>query len=182
MFGELPKIFERNFVVGYVLPSALYLLLSLGFTHDADLWKFLTTSDGASFAVVAFAMGVVLLAANRSITRILEGYGRLNPAKLMTWIQRWRFRRLCKQLEATKNEFLSYRDRSLQVPEKVRRRGGELETRLVEHYPNEERLVLPTAFGNCVRAFECYPLVMYKLRIIEGWTGWSLLSLRNSWT
>jgi len=35
VFGDLPKIFDRNFVVGYVLPSALFLLLSLGFTHKA---------------------------------------------------------------------------------------------------------------------------------------------------
>ncbi len=169
MFGELPKIFERNFVVGYVLPSALFLLVSLGLTHHADLGKLLTIADGASFAVVAFAVGVVLLAANRSITRLLEGYGALDRVRLMTRFRRWRFNRLREQLDATRNEFRSYGDKS-KVPAEVKRRGLELETRLIERYPDKEGLVLPTAFGNCVRAFECYPVVMYKLKIVEGWT------------
>jgi hypothetical protein len=170
MFGELPKIFERNFVVGYVLPSALFLLLSLGLTHDVDLRTFLTTSDGASFAVVAFGLGVLLLAGNRTITRLLEGYGPLSWIRIMTWIQRWRFNRLIARLKVVKNEARGYKARGEDIPEEVGKLGEKLETRLVERFPYEERLVLPTAFGNCVRAFESYPDVMYKVEIIEGWS------------
>ncbi len=169
MFGDLPKIFERNFVVGYVLPSALFLLLSLGFTHNGNLWDFLTTSDGASFAVVAFALGIMLLALNRSITRILEGYGKLNPARLMIWLQRWRFKRLREKLKAANKEYHRY-SKPEDVPEELEQRRQRLMTRLVERYPNEKGLVLSTSFGNCLRAFESYPNVMYKLEIIEGWT------------
>jgi hypothetical protein len=168
MFGELPKIFDRNFVVGYVLPSALFLLLSLGFTHDADLGKLLTTSDGASFAVVAFVLGVTLLAANKTIMRILEGYGP-NPARLLVPIQRWRFERTRRQLEDAETKYLSYPAGGTR-PEKLRRRSELLARRLAECYPHEARLILPTSFGNCVRSFESYSTAIYKFRIIEGWT------------
>jgi hypothetical protein len=170
MFGELPKIFERDFVVGYVLPSALFLLLSLGFTHQGDLWDFLTTSDGASFAVMAFALGIFLLAINRSIIRTLEGYGRLNPARLMTWFYRRRFRRLEERLKAANKKYLEHTNNSEKIPEKLDLLRQHLMTKLVERYPHDKSLVLPTSFGNCIRAFESYPTVMYQLEIIESWT------------
>lgn len=169
MFSELPKIFDRNFIVSYVLPSAAFLAFSLGFTHDADLAKIPTTWDGAAFAVAAFVIGIVALAANRSITRLLEGYGHLNPARIILRFQRWRFRRLNENIRRADDEFRRYRDRKIKIPDKLDVRRLRLMTRLAERYPDDEKLVLPTAFGNAVRAFECYPRVMYKLDVIEGW-------------
>jgi hypothetical protein len=40
---------------------------------------------------------------------------------------------------------------------------------LVERFPDEEHLLLPTSFGNTLRAFEIYPRVMYGLEAIDGW-------------
>jgi hypothetical protein len=168
MFGELPKILDRNFVVGYVLPASVFLAV-LASSHHVDLSKILTTLNGASFAAAAFALGVVLLAANRSITRLLEGYGRSNPARLMTPIQRWRFRRLDNKLDKADEEYRNYVTRKVDIPKELDRRGIRLMTRFAERWPDDENLVLPTSFGNALRAFECYPYVMYKLRIIEGW-------------
>jgi hypothetical protein len=40
---------------------------------------------------------------------------------------------------------------------------------LAESFPDHEDFVLPTAFGNALRAFEVYPRVMYGLESIDGW-------------
>ena len=36
-------------------------------------------------------------------------------------------------------------------------------------FPDEEAWLLPTSFGNTIRAFEVYPRVMYGLDAIPGW-------------
>ena len=41
---------------------------------------------------------------------------------------------------------------------------------LAQRYPDEESFVLPTAFGNALRAFEVYPRVMYGFESIDGWS------------
>src|SRR5712692_4078105 len=41
---------------------------------------------------------------------------------------------------------------------------------LAERFPPEEDQLLPTAFGNTIKAFETYPDVMYGFDAIEGWT------------
>jgi len=39
-----------------------------------------------------------------------------------------------------------------------------------ERFPDKEYYLLPTSFGNIVRAFEVYPRVMYGLDAIPGWS------------
>lgn len=40
---------------------------------------------------------------------------------------------------------------------------------LAERFPDRKSYVLPTRFGNTIRAFEQYPMVVYKCDTIEGW-------------
>lgn len=169
MFGEIPKIFDRNFVVGYALPSACFLAVSLGFTHNGDIAKIMTTWDGAAFLVAAFLIGIVLLAANRLIMRMLEGYAPFHPARILKPVQRWRFRHLRKRIKEADDKYLDYQNKRMTIPAKVHSERQRLNSRLVERYPDEERYVLPTVFGNTMRAFERYSRVMYKFDLIEGW-------------
>jgi hypothetical protein len=41
--------------------------------------------------------------------------------------------------------------------------------RLAEEFPDQEDWLLPTPFGNIIRAFEVYPRVMYGIESIQGW-------------
>ena len=180
MIGDLPKIFDRNFVVGYLLPSAVYLAFSLGIVHCRSL---LNPTDmvpsppaGVMFFIFAFALGIVLLTLNRIIIRILEGYDRFNPVRLMMLVQRGRFRRLCKELEDADKKFTDIKakmdqsDKKNSALEVVMAERSRLMLELAEHYPDKEESLLPSRFGNAVRAFESYPLEMYGLDAIEGWT------------
>lgn len=44
-----------------------------------------------------------------------------------------------------------------------------LKLEIVESFPDQERWLLPTSFGNTIRAFEVYPRVMYGIDSIIGW-------------
>jgi hypothetical protein len=37
-------------------------------------------------------------------------------------------------------------------------------------FPDQESLLLPTAFGNTLRSFEIYPRMMYGMESIDGWS------------
>ena len=171
MFGDLPKIFDRNFVVGYLLPSGSFLAFSLAIIHGRDLLNPTAMNPaptgGVVFLIFAFLLGIVLLVANRPITRILEGYGRLNPVRLLALLQLVRFRYLQRKLSKADRKYQNAKNSALDKVQATRRR---LIEELSEYYPDDEKFLRPSRFGNAVRAFESYPRVMYGLDIIEGWT------------
>lgn len=175
MFGELPKLLDRDFVVGFFLPVALFLALSLGlmeaFGVPIDL-KLLgeqplirTTLLGA----VTWLLGVVLLILNRLVYRLLEGYGSLNPAQLFSRVERARYERLMAEIASDDDSYRLYQQQGEQIPDDLRTRRNQRKLLEPEQFPEEAALLLPTAFGNTLRAFERYPRVMYGFNAIEGW-------------
>jgi hypothetical protein len=54
--------------------------------------------------------------------------------------------------------------------DEFRRERIALMKKLASNYPDQKELLLPTSFGNTIRAFEVYPRVMYGLEGIEGWS------------
>ncbi len=179
MFGELPKLFDRNFVIGYFLPFAAFLAVSavsIGLMGGFGLFPGLLTLSKADilvgttiYGLVSWLGGVGLLATNRDIFRLMEGYKQFNPARLFAWIQKNRYRRLHRDRLSLDEQFKCYRDRKEEVPQELRNERNELMRREARQFPDQERWLLPTAFGNTIRAFEVYPRVMYGLEAIEGW-------------
>jgi hypothetical protein len=175
MFSELPKLLDRNFAIAYFLPVSLFVVVSIGLLKAAGYWSKVetiltgTTIIDATLAILAsWITGTVLLVLNREIYRILEGYGDYNPLRLF--------------LGRTKQKFLEKLDRlkyldgnfeNLTLKEKEERTI--LMKELAKSYPdaakdsNKAKYLLPTSFGNALRAFEVYPRVMYGLEGIDGW-------------
>jgi hypothetical protein len=159
MLGELPKLFGKAFAIGYLLPAvticvALFGVLS---AYDRAAWvgRHFDTSNvlGASLAAVAvWLVAIALMALNRPLIRLLEGYGDFNPLRLFASSEEFRFRILSSIVQDEANA--GYR--------------GALMT-LAREFPHEERWLLPTRFGNAIRAFEVYPGVVYGLEGIDGW-------------
>lgn len=54
--------------------------------------------------------------------------------------------------------------------DELRKERTELMEEMAQRYPDQVNFVLPTAFGNALRAFEVYPRVMYGFESIEGWS------------
>jgi hypothetical protein len=165
MFGDLPKLLDREFLFGFFLPAVLFdaatLLLAV---HFKVAWVVavlaFSTADpslGAVIAVLAvwFSAGF-LLALNSWIIRAKEGYcGWQMLLYPLTRLHRATFQRINQTLER---------------PVRSGKARIRWEMKLASHFPAKESDVLPLSFGNTVRAFESYPLVMYDLDPIAGWS------------
>ncbi len=177
MFNELPGFFDRNFIIAFFLPALLFVLVGLGLMTGFDIESSLTktiTDDlykGATIiGVISWVIGVLLLSVNFKILRLFEGYGSYNPLKLLKPVQKRKF----FQIEEKK---LQLRDalakaQSLGDEEEVAKINAQridLHQRAADRYPPNRSRVLPTAFGNAVRAFEDYPEQMYGLDAIVSW-------------
>src|SRR5215471_17743129 len=96
MFGGFPKLFDRTFFIGYFLPGFL-LLVGLGanlfafcYVDYHEFKDFLSEKSTAAHAlgttialVIIWLLSILLMIFNRPIIRLLEGYGRLNPFRIL---------------------------------------------------------------------------------------------------
>ncbi len=169
MFGELPKLFDRNFAIGYFLPIIAFVAASLGLISGFDLYSTLLPLFQTKLIIgttiillLSWLGGIVLLTLNRNILRLMEGYGWYNPYRLFAWIEKSHYRRLHRTISKLEME---YEDLSPKLKKKLNNSKEKAAIR----FPDHERFLLPTAFGNTIRAFEVYSRVMYGLDAIPGW-------------
>ena len=176
MFGELPKLFDRNFALGYFLPGTIYLVatfllldqLGLYTATKAVLLNNLLVGTTA-IGLISWMIGILLLGANRSIYRFLEGYGKYNPLKLLLGFEKRQYDRENKKLDDLDAEFNKLQESGEKIPHELRVKRNQLTQRLAERFPDEPGWILPTSFGNIIRAFEVYSRVVYGIEAIQGW-------------
>lgn len=166
MFSRLSEILGRNFAIGYLLPGTVFLLFSLLLADRFDVLPFQRllgfAEDHAALAAILGPLllglwAISLLAINPVILRVKEGY----PYRHLPWAtlrQRKRYKWLREEIRRIKRDT---------GPSPLL---GRLQTRLATHFPADESLILPTPFGNAVRAFEAYPVQMYGFEATRGWT------------
>jgi hypothetical protein len=119
--------------------------------------------------LLSFLGAVLLLALNRDLYRILEGYGGINPLRVLLPLARRDFQRLRHERSRLEADYRSHvAGKTDPPPDLLIRRARIIET-LALRFPDESRWILPTAFGNTIRAFEVYPRVMYGLESTVGW-------------
>lgn len=176
MFGELPKLFDRNFAVGFFLPVSIFITLSgfllgqYGFAPNIVSYLAADLLVGTTIlGLLSWVGGILLLAINRDLYRIMEGYGKVNPVKLFSWFEKRRYQNAIKGLEKLDDEYREYYAAKKEFPVKSRTRRNEIMRLLSEEFPDKEEYLLPTPFGNVLRSFEIYPRVMYGLEAIDGW-------------
>lgn len=202
MFSELPKLFERNFAIGFFLPTAVFVAINLfALLPESVLFSKLliflkkdiligTTITGLTVWLCA----VFLLVLNRDIYRILEGYGILNPARFFGYFERKHYQKINQDLSDLNKKWKQLHEKlgevneSIESPKKIscadatknkqkikkaivmnESQRAKLMREKAERFPDDEKWLLPTAFGNTIRAFEVYPRVMYGLDAIPGW-------------
>lgn len=169
MFSELPKLFDRNFAIAYFLPVGLFMVASALLLSSVGYWASIATIftgntlfDATLAVFIAWIVGILLLVLNREIFRLLEGYGDYNPLRMFQDRAKHGFRKRVERKDWLDENFLS-------LTFDQRKERTKLMKELVESYPDQEGLVLPTSFGNALRAFEVYPRVMYGFEGIDGW-------------
>jgi hypothetical protein len=176
MFGELPKLFDRNFAVGFFLPVAIFVTLSgailsqYGFAPNMVSYLATDLLVGTTIiGLISWVGGIVLLAVNRDLYRIMEGYGKHNPIKIFAWFEKRRYGHAVSELEKLDDEYRECYQAKKEFPAKSRTQRNQLMRQLAEEFPDKEEFLLPTPFGNVLRSFEVYPRVMYGLESIDGW-------------
>jgi hypothetical protein len=176
LLGELPKIFGKEFLVGYFLPAVILVVaaaISLESAGALPVFRFFTKAfveaDEKRIAVhlgvalvIIWMIATFLLVTNFKIIRALEGYGTLNPARLLTRRTLRVFNKLHRQISRIDAQKPLSDDQL-----SLRRR---LRMRLANEFPESKQLILPTRFGNIVRAFERYPQIIYNIDAIRSWT------------
>lgn len=176
MFGELPKLFDRNFAVGFFLPVAIFITISgviLGqYGFAPNMVNYLLTDLLVGTTVIgllSWVGGIVLLAVNRDLYRAMEGYGKFNPVKLLGWFEKRRYKKTIDELEKLDDEYRECYEKKVEFPKKSRTRRNQIMRQLAEEFPDQPEYLLPTPFGNALRSFEIYPRVMYGFEAIDGW-------------
>ncbi|HEX3129924.1 MAG TPA: hypothetical protein VH394_21505 [Thermoanaerobaculia bacterium] len=175
MIGDLPKAFDRNFAIGYFLPSAIYILGCLaclrffGYAVSGQITKDNPWFSTSLLAVFTWLGGVLLMALNRTLIRLKEGYGEYNPALLWKRLERSRYLKLESDLESVEQEWWDCSDRKQEPSDSLKKQRIQLFFKAAEEFPDSVDLLMPTRFGNTVRAFEVYPRVMYGLEATSGW-------------
>jgi hypothetical protein len=174
MFGGLPKLFDRSFFIGYFLPASLLFssisanLFVFGYI-DAKFINFLSeksTFGAALSIVVIWLFSILLMAFNRPLIRILEGYGDNNPARFLLPLQKAKFKANAEPYLQKLNSVLDARRRG--VPET--QEFDEFDVwKAASNYPDDLALVLPTRLGNVMRAYEVYSDLVYGIESIVVW-------------
>lgn len=182
MFNKIPGLLERNFILGYLLPSLIWILTSsklldkfdslpliFGFLRLFNIdAAFLVTSINGSILVLIG--GIFLLAINRELFRFLEGYGKLNPICLLYFIEKYKFNNIKSEIAELDSQYLACYENGQDFSSSLNQKRAKLMIELVQNFPDSEVWLLPTSFGNAIRAFEVYPRLMYGVDAIPTWS------------
>jgi hypothetical protein len=161
MAAGLAKLLEKAFVFGYVVPAIVFLTTLIALFGCPATVCDATKPETNPFAELTYAalavyfVAVVLMVLNYGLYRLFEGY--LPPVSWLGIVKTYHQQRL--------------RDRKKTIADLGDEdpRAGVLEWQLRKEYPQSEDDVLPTAFGNAVRAFEVYPAETYGADSISIW-------------
>jgi hypothetical protein len=171
MFSQLPKLLDRDFAIGFFLPSAT---LAGWIFAIIDGFGFLTTppnlNSWASTAVgiaIVWLAAIALMALNRPIMRCVEGYG---GWRLLMPLQRKAKKYFQDKIAPALAQQSAIDEARARGESPIVPDGHPDKLRYaVERYPDAEEWVLPTRFGNAFRALEVYSRVVYGIDAIPFW-------------
>jgi hypothetical protein len=178
VFGSLPKLFDKNFVIGFYLPTLLAVIASAWAFPSVPLLDKVRSLEASEkvlgdltyLAVIVWVLAIVLMSFNQFQYRFLEGY--LPPVSWLPplrWWHRWRFRRLKTKYKNMMNEWQEKVNKGQDISPKGQRRAAYLLRRRKTNYSSTEAEIMPTRFGNTIRSFEVYPRELYCADPIAVW-------------
>jgi hypothetical protein len=176
MLGTLPKLADKAFVLGFLLPVFLFFGCGLVLLSDikaiSSLLEKLTQQDAwaklAYLAIFVWTLSILMMMLNRLLYRMLEGY--LWPLSNIQWLktrQLTEFDRLTEGLKKLGDEWTQAQKAGKSFERQ--REHDAIEMQLVGAFPTEREFVLPTRFGNAIRAFEFYSKEVYGADSIPLW-------------
>lgn len=162
--GDVSGVFSRYFVVGFFLPAffALFVLALAGSVHLRPSYIEPRSQSGVLvIGGAALLLGLLLLGLNYPIIRIFEGY----PLRRFTRVWGWLVERQARPFDDLNRKV----DADIDGDDTQRSRAAANLRDLDERYPSERAWILPTRFGNAMRAFESYSKSRWGLDPIATW-------------
>lgn len=181
MLTELPKLFGREFAVGYFLPAtvllcgAIAVLYFHGVVSPPSAVGELNAISSSFIAILAaWLIAITLMALNYQVLRIMEGYPLLALRKkfgLQAHIDSHNekiFQRKFSSALSIQSNVDATRLKGLPDPEVPADHSSTLRM-FSENFPDRSKDFLPTRFGNVLRAAEVYSRVVCGLDSIPAW-------------
>lgn len=175
MWSTLPKLADKGFIVGFVVPAivfTLYIVLIFpDFTKIGSLGQIFNQLQSiekiAYIGALLWAFAILLMLVNDILFKVLEGY--YWPTASLKCLKRQKQR----EFEYLTGEFdrlnAEFKKRGEEFPIPSRRGLHELRQDIVLRFPSDVGLILPTKFGNAIRAFEDYSRSVYGADSIPLW-------------
>jgi hypothetical protein len=174
MISILPKLADRNFIVGFFLPTLLAAVAMVVLLNDFPAIHRIFNAliiekkweESVAFTLAVWVFSVFLMVLNYHFYRIAEGY-----TVPLAWLG-------TKRTTCQRHKLFRERERLIKVEEtapseKTRASAGsridDLDLQIANRFPHESVPTLPTLFGNAIRAFEVYPAVVYGVDAIPAW-------------
>jgi hypothetical protein len=176
MLSTIPKLADKAFIIGYLFPVlsffAALLLLSPEIRPMSDIIDLITNGKSIDkliyLSLIVWGMSIFMLSLNQLLYKFLEGYTWPN-SKIKTQMRSLELRRF-KKMKAHLDELgRQWKACGDQVSNNVKIEYDELLMTLATQFPSEEELILPTRFGNAIRAFEDYSRQIYGADSIPLW-------------
>lgn len=162
---NIAGVFSRYFIVGFFLP-AFFALVVLAQVVDAAFLPsvYEEASSSGQIAILggaALLAGLFLLGTHHDVLRLYEGYPLQSARAPLRQIHALLLERQRRRIDEVKRRIAECPEG--EDPFEIR---WELDQRFPHSQPG---LLLPTAFGNAVRAFEWHPHARWHLNGVGAW-------------
>jgi len=165
VLSSVAKLADKTFIIGFLLPAMLGVYAAINLLNCPS-WANAVCKVSAEkpfenltyVALVVWFLAVLLLTLNYTAYRILEGY--LPPTCWLSSVKDYHRERFA-MLTAERKKLLA---------DKHAAEASAVKRELLASYPVDEQYILPTAFGNRIRAFESYATKKYGADSITVWS------------
>ena len=178
MLSTLPKLADKNFILGFFMPVLLACVAFAWLFADVPaisktveaLAKKDTIEQLTYFLLATWGLAILLQIVNLPLFQLLEGYRW--PISAMRGLKsraERRFTDMKREFDTLNSELKQAETDGTEFPQDKENRLYELRYELVTTFPSRLEDLLPTRFGNAIRAFEVYSRDMYGADAIPMW-------------
>jgi hypothetical protein len=178
MLSTIPKLADKSFILGFVLPVFLVVLVGLWLFSDVPpidtLLNVASHGDSleklVSVVISIWTLSILMLTFNHAQFQILEGY----RWPLSRWTSRKerhrrRYQEMAQRLRALRAEQRQHLQNNTEFPVARLAQMVDLWVDLRKIFPADENDILPTRFGNAIKAFEGYSEKVYGADSVILW-------------
>ena len=173
MLSTLPKLIDKAFLVGFVVPLILFVACMAVAFPDVPQITAISDAMGEGLEKAAYVGAIVwfgavlLMIVNSLLYQILEGY-RWPTSHFATWRKKneQQCARLTGQIDDLNRRGLREGE---SFPDYLSDYLDQLRIDRNKRFPSSADQILPTRFGNAIRAFEDYPRQVYGADSIPLW-------------